>query len=118
MKVSEYVAKMDKKVGEITFIKARARKDGHTPFYHPEYQTCPLYWKDEVIKKNILSDYIILNDRQESITWLSGADWNIHIRMGTARCLLVISPDDLLLLYPSIKQDDHMIKYIEAKLNP
>ena len=114
MTVAEYAKRTT--APHMTFIKARARKDAHTPFYHPEDQTTPLYYTFEVEQKNILSDYIVLNDKQESITWLSGADWNNWIRKGMARCLLVISPDDMQTLYPG-KQGDEMVEYIEKKLD-
>lgn len=115
MTVLEYLMKT--KVHEITFIKARARKDAASPFYHPEYQTTPMYSRGEALNMKKLSDYIVLNDRQESITWLSGADWNIHIRKGIARCLLVISPEDFKTLYDE-SQMKHMIAYIDKKLKP
>ena len=115
MTVFEYLQKTE--VHQVTFIKARARKDAHTPFYHAEYQTTPMFWRSEVIDKNILSDYIILNDRQEAIEWLSGAGWNNQIRNGWARCLLVINPEDFKLLY-SEKQMQQITAYIDKKLKP
>lgn len=112
MTVAEYIKKTQ--VPHITFIKVRARKDAHTPFYHPEYQTTPLFYTYEVEEKGILSDYIIMNDRQASITYLSGADWNTWIKKGMARCLLVVSPEDYKLLH----YDDGMIRYIDERLKP
>lgn len=118
MTVSEYVSRMNEKVHQVTFIKARARKDAQTPFYHAEYQTTSLLYRGDVAKENIYSDYIVLNDRLDSIAWLSGADWNFAIRRGYARCLLIISPADLETLYPSSEQNEHMIRYIEDRLDP
>lgn len=117
MKVEEYIDMMDDSVTHLTFIKARARKDAHTPFYHPEYQTTPLFMTSEVAEKDILFGYIVLNDRMQSITWLSGADWNPWIRKGFTRCLLVISPEDMNLLY-SESQSKGMIEFIDKKLKP
>lgn len=117
MTVKEYINKMDGGVCHLTFIKARARKDAHTPFYHPEYQTTPLFSTDEVTKKEILSEYIVLNDRMQSITWLCGADWNNWIDKGFARCLLVISLEDFNLLYRG-KQKKSMVECIDKKLKP
>lgn len=114
MTVKEYAKLTD--VTQITFIKARARKDANTPFYHAEYQTTPLYFIGEVITGGILSDYIILNDKQGAISWLCGADWNNGIRGGWARCLLVISPADFETLYPSERQRAGMISYIDKRL--
>ena len=100
--------------GQVTFIKARARKDAHTPFYHAEYQTTPIRfvgeWKNEIL------DYIILNDAQPPIDWLSGAPWKISFDRGCLTSLLVISPEDLELLYSSKEQRDHMIKFIDEKI--
>lgn len=113
MKVRDYVARLSPS-DQITFIKARARKDAHTPGYHAEYQTTPLQrvvdWGDKIM------DYIILNDKQPAITWLSGVDWNPQIRKGWAKCLLVIHPEDFALLYPCENQRKAMEYYIERKL--
>lgn len=116
MTVKEYIERSS--VSQITFIKARARKDAYSPFYHAEYQTTPLFARNDVIKHEVCFDYIVLNDRQEAITWLSGADWNVHIRKGFARCLLVISHEDFEMLYPSEDQREHMAAYIDKKLDP
>ena len=40
MTVREYLKNCNK-YADVTFIKARARKDVHTPGYHAEYQTTP-----------------------------------------------------------------------------
>ena len=115
MTVKEYVEKL--KVTQITFIKARARKDAYSPFYHAEYQTTPMFYRDEVKREGILSDYIILNDRQAAIDWLSGANWNNAIKSGWAQCLLVINPSDFALLISSEEQRESMIKHIDKKLS-
>jgi hypothetical protein len=116
MKVKEYLEKMSKDIVHVTFIKARARKDAHTPFYHAEYQTTPLFSVFELKELNEsshINDYIILNDQQACITWLSGADWNNEIKNGRAKCLLVVSPQDAKLL----AVQEHTEKYIEKQLN-
>ena len=100
----------------VTFIKARVRKDANTPFYHEEYQTTPL-WTVKDWEQSKINDCIILNDNQPPITWLSGADWNVDIKRSRAKCLLVISPDDFALLYGSEEQRQSMEKYIEKKLS-
>ena len=40
MKVKDYLSRLNATQG-VTFIKARARKDAATPYYHAEYQTTP-----------------------------------------------------------------------------
>ena len=111
MLVKEFLSN---KTGDVTFIKARARKDANTPFYHTEYQTTPIRrvneWTGDIL------DYIILNDAQTPIDWLSGAPWKNSFDRGNLISLLVISPDDLELLYPSKEQRDSMIKYIDSKI--
>lgn len=103
---------------EVTFLKARAREDAHSPFYHPEYQTTPLRCNWEWLQgSSPVLDSIILNDNQPSISWLSGADWNVDIKIGRAKCLLVISEDDMEKLTPNKEQREHMEKYIEGKLS-
>lgn len=117
MNVRQYINK-HKGTGYYTFIKARARKDAHTPFYHPEYQTTPIWDAYEWTKDNNapILESIVLNDRQAPITWLSGADWNNDIRCGMLKCLLIISPDDFKTLYPGETQREHMEQFIEKQL--
>lgn len=115
MTVGEYLKTM-KGNDEVTFITARAVKDTNTPFYHPEYHTGS-WCRVEDVMKNCLADYIILNDKQPAITWLSGVDWNADLRRGTLkRNFLIISEADLETLYPSKEQRDHMVKFIEGRL--
>lgn len=114
MTVREYLERTKWK-GQITFIKARARKDAHAPFFHPEYQTTPLRFAWEWQSDHVL-DSIVLNDKQPSITWLSGADWNPHISRGHFKCLLIIHPDDFSQLYPGETQRKGMEEYIDKQL--
>lgn len=114
MTVREYLEKTGWK-GNLTFIKARARKDAHTPFFHPEYQTTPMRYAWEWQSDHIL-DSIVLNDKQPSITWLSGADWNLDIKRKNARCLLIIHPEDFKQLYPDADQRKGMEEYIGKQL--
>lgn len=98
---------------QITFIKARARKDAHSPFCHSEYQTTPILRVDEL---KTLLDYIVLNDHQAPIDWLSGARWGVHFHGGELECWLVISPEDFKTLYPSDDQRSGMIRYIDDRI--
>ena len=111
MRVREFLENV---TGEVTFIKARARKDARTPFYHAEYQTTPIRRVQEW-EGNIL-DYIILNDAQPPIDWLSGSPWQNQFKRGDLTSLLVISPEDLALLYPNEEQRAHMVEFIDEKI--
>lgn len=115
MKVKEYF-QLAKIPGftNVTFIKARARKDAHTPSFHAEYQTTPVYTLNE-LKDNKIMDYIILNDKQSPIDWLSGAPWNTKFKQGNLLSMLVISNEDLKVLY-SENQAQSMERYIDDKL--
>lgn len=97
-----------------TFIKARARKDANTPFYHPEYQETPIRmvyeWKGDIL------DYIILNDAQAPIDWLSGCKWKSEFDRGELISLLVISADDFELLYPDKEQREDLIECIDSQI--
>lgn len=117
MKVMEYLEKLDRHCN-VTFIKARARKDANTPFYHTEYQTTILDEAENWLEANYspILDSIILNDRQPSITWLSGADWNTLIKAGIAKCLLVVSPKDYEMLIPGKEQRERLELYIERQM--
>ena len=114
MTVIEYLNTYIDKPIQITFIKARARKDAHTPYYHPEYQTTPLKYFEEA-KESSCKDYIVLNDDMHSITWLSGADWNGMIDKGFAKCLLIISREDMETLYRQ-EQAKSMEEYIDERI--
>ena len=98
---------------DITFIKARARKDAHTPYYHAEYQTTCIYnsWN----MTSMLDDYLVLNDRQAPVDWLSGAQWGLAFSSGRLESLLIISTEDLVQLYGH-KQAKSMIDYIDAEI--
>ena len=113
MTVREYLKDCNK-YADVTFIKARARKDAHTPWYHAEYQTTPIRtlaaWK-----KSNLMDYYILNDKQCPIDWLSGAIWKYAFNSGRLISLLVISKEDLETLF-SKEQASSMIEYIDKKI--
>lgn len=114
MKVKEYLEQH--KVEKITLIKARARKDANTPFYHQEYQTTPIFYKDELERMESLMDYIILNDKQTPIDWLSNVGWTNWFNRGDLKCMLIISEEDFALLYPSETQRQDLIKYIDNKI--
>ena len=98
----------------VTFREARARKDANTPFYHPEYQETPIRmvyeWKGDIL------DYIILNDAQTPIDWLSGSKWKNAFDRGELISLLVISAEDLELLYPDKRQRDGLIEFIGSQI--
>lgn len=115
MTVQEYLKLKDMpEHKDLTFIKARARKDAVTPFYHAEYQTTPirtvLEWKNSKVM-----DYIVLNDKQPTIDWLSGCPWNIQIKNGNLLCFLVVSKEDLCILYGEV-QATSLEGFIDEKL--
>ena len=117
MKVRQYLEKMDK-VQQVTFIKARARKDAHTPYYHPEYQTTPINTVSEWMGNNNtrLLGSIILNDKQPPIDWLCGAQMGNAVHGGWLKCLLVISEEDFALLYGNEAQRGSMERFIDEHL--
>ena len=114
MIVKEYLEKIGK-YDSVTFIKARARKDANTPFFHAEYQETPINpackWEGDILQA------IILNDNQPPIEWLSGAAWSNVFEAGNLKSLLVVSPEDLILLIPNEEQRKGIIEYIEGKLS-
>lgn len=115
MKVKEYLELAQvKPYADVTFIKARARKDANTPFYHQEYQTTPIRRASEWSESKLM-DYIVLNDKQPPIEWASGAHWIPKFNRGDLLSILVISEDDLRLLY-SESQALSTEQYIDKKL--
>ena len=116
MKVKEYLELAQVgKYKSVTFIKARARKDANAPGYHAEYQTTPI-WTVKQWSDSRIMDYIVLNDKQPPIEWLSGGKgWTNWFNGGHLLSLLVISEDDLKLLY-SGNQADSLEEYIGNEL--
>ena len=117
MTVRQYLEKLNEGL-MVTFIKARARKDAHTPFYHPEYQTTPIFMAREWLDGNNARflDSTVLNDKQMPIDWLCGAQWGAHVRKGTIKCLLIISEDDFALLYNEAQRGS-MVQFIDEHLD-
>ena len=97
---------------DITFVKARARKDANTKFYHTEYQTTPIMSPEKCGK---LLDYIVLNDQQPPIEWAGGQTWTNWFKSGRLTSLLVISKEDLLLLYHENQAND-LIAHIDKAI--
>ena len=103
--------------GNITFIKARARKDAHTPYYHYEYQTTPIINVDELYDRDSkLLDYIVLNDKQSPIDWLTNTGWTNWYNRGQLKSMLVVTKEDLQLVYRNPQQLESMIKRIDNEL--
>ena len=120
MTVREYFEQIDPHY-DVTFIKARARKDARSPYFHPEYQTTPIWrvsdWLDPRYDNKKLLDSIILNDKQPPITWLCGVNWTNRIEIGSLKCLLVVSQEDFEELYPGKDQRKSMEQYIDKHMD-
>lgn len=115
MKVKEYLELAQiGKYSDITFIKARARKDANTPFYHAEYQTTPICTVNEWNDSKLMN-YIVLNNKQAPIDWLSGAPWLHRFNAGHLQSLLIISEEDIKLLY-SETQAQSIEQYIDSEI--
>lgn len=115
MTVKEYFNRYLKDNDSVTFIVAKAEKDKATPFYHQVYSTTPIYCVWEWLKNDKMVDYIVLNDKQAPIDWLSGAMWNNQFNCGHLTSMLIISKEELHKLY-SKEQADSIEKYIENKI--
>ena len=114
MRVKDYLEKI-KKYDKVTFLVANAIKDENCPGYHAEYANTAICFASDLLKsKCSLLNMIILNDKQPPIDWLSGAKWIPAYNAGHLKCLLVISEEDLELIYPT--QAEHMEAYIETQM--
>lgn len=116
MKVKDYLKRIDWD-HDVTFIKARAREDAHSPFYHAEYQTTPIRPAREWYQNDRLMESVVLNDRQMPIDWLSGAPWGNMVNCGSLKCLLIVSQEDFRLLYNRKEDRESMERYIDKRLN-
>jgi hypothetical protein len=99
MKVKEYLKKYNV-TGDVTFIIAKAEKDENTPFYHSAYVTTPIThatWLEDKCPRML--DYVVLNDHQPPIDWLSGSNWNMPYSKGWLRCMLVTTEEELKKMY-------------------
>lgn len=114
MTVKEYFNRYLKDNNSVTFIVAKAKKDDATPFYHPVYSTTPILCVWEWMETDIV-DYIVLNNNQAPIDWLSGAMWIHQFNCGHLTSMLIISKEELHKLY-SKEQADSMEKYIENEI--
>ena len=113
MKVKEYLEQYPAAT-QVTFIKAMSKKDANTPFYHSEYQTTPIHSIWEWDGSDIM-DYLILNNKQHPIEWLSGTGWGNWFNKGHLISLLVISQEDLDKLYNK-EQGQSLIKSIDEQI--
>lgn len=113
MKVKEYLQNK-KPSDQVTFVVVKAEKDEHSPFYHNAYTTTPIMYVQDVVNSKI-NDYIILNDKQNPIDWLSGAKWNNWFKADHLMCMLVISQEEFYKMY-SKEQADGMELFIEKEI--
>lgn len=118
MKVKQYLEALEGHQ-DVTFIKARARKNAYSPSNHAEYQTTPIYTATEWLEfdNERIMNSVVLNDKQMPIQWLSVADWTIWAKTGRLKCLLIVSQEDFALLYHGQNQRDGLEEYIEQKLD-
>lgn len=110
MLVREYLQNLDS-FQNVTFIKTIAHKEEGARSYDEVYQTTPIRQAYEWQSSPIM-DYYILNHKQCPINWLSGASWAKQFENGHLVSMLVISKEDIELLY-SPKQAAETIAYIE-----
>lgn len=110
MKVIEYFNRMNK-FDSVTFIKARARKDANTKFYHFEYQTTPVHTVEQWEQYGRLNEYIILNDNQPQIQWANNAG------IRSVKCMLIVNEKDFAQIYRSEEQRQQIIESIDKTIN-
>jgi hypothetical protein len=116
MKVKEYLELSLNGYDNVTFIIAKAEKYEHAPGYYPVYKTTPMLRASEWKNSNDIQDYIILNNKQKPIDWLSGAKWGNQFEWGRLECMLIIKQEELYTLY-SKEEADSLEKYIEKEIN-
>lgn len=101
-------------IREVTFIIAKAEKDEHSPYNHPVYTTTPIRVVGEWMESKIM-DYIVLNDCQPPIDWMSGAMWKHQFKRGWLTSMLIISREELCKLY-SEEQAASMEAFINKEI--
>ena len=114
VKVREYLDQFTTS-SNISFIVTKAVKDEGSPFFHEEYHTSPMYYVSNLRELQWAMDMNVLNDHQPPIDWLCGAKWGTWYNKGWLTSMLIISDEDIELLYGK-KQSESMLKYIEKEM--
>lgn len=118
MTAREYLQKIQEKHGtpEVTFIIAHSVKDSHSPFYHYEYDTTPVYSINELLRYpsgSFIDTHLVVNADHPPID-ITGI-WVRHYNRGYLRCAVLETEDDLRIKY-SGKQAEDMIAYYKREV--
>lgn len=123
MKVREYFKALGIDLScyiEVCFVIGKVVGEGHSKSFM--YRNSPIRtaheWIrfDESDRNDKILDYNVINIKQPTISWMSGADWNHRIANDKLMSLLVVSDTELHKYY-SINQSNEMMEFITKKIN-
>lgn len=94
----------------LNFVIGEVVGEGHNKDF--AYHDSPVRSVSEWFEGGVLDKYIVLNTKQPTISWMSGANWNPIIERNHQMSLLVVTREELDKKY-SKEQGDHMIEFID-----
>lgn len=112
MKFREWL-EMQGKNDRVTIIIAKAVKDEHTPFYHNEYSTTPIWSVWEWLRGTSADKYFVTNANHPPID-VTG-NWQNEYKSGFLKCCIVTTEADHKALYRSEEQEQRMIEWYDKK---
>lgn len=113
MTVREYLAKIG--TGHnVTFIVQKAVKDEHSPFYHDEYKTTPIYSPQELLRGYCFVDTNIVINADHPPVDVTGT-WSNMYKRGHLRCAMITTEADLMTRYSEVQGRD-MIAYYDREV--
>lgn len=112
MKLREWLEKQGEN-DRVTIIIAKAVKDEHTPFYHNEYSTTPIWSVWEWLRGTSADKYFVTNANHPPIDVIGF--WQAEYKRGDLKCCMVTTEADIKTLYPNEEQAQQMIKMYDEK---
>lgn len=112
MKLREFLQENGRNI-QYTLVIQKTVKDEHSPFYHDEYKTTPIYSTWEWLQSSCIDKYIVINRDHPPID-VTGC-WLNWYNKGNLGCCVVTTEEDLILHYGE-KQGKDMIDYYDRKI--
>lgn len=113
MLVKEYLEQF-KSNERVTFVIAKAVKDGHSPIYHYEFYQTPIRYINEWLEsENTCNNYIVIKKDTMPID-ITGA-WDKWYKSGDLKCCMVTTETDIRTMYKE-EQANRMIEFYDKEV--
>lgn len=113
MTVREYLKKHQNEAS-ITFIRQKAVKDEHSPFYHSEYSTAPIYSAYEWAQHEKVCENLVINADHPPID--ANGMWGNWYKQGNLLCAMITTEEELIKMYGEKQGRDMIEHYKRAAL--